>query len=92
MFLHITNSHVATIKYHNVMHYPIFMACTCSCNLFDVISIYSLNMGKLPGRFSYKRSGYEASQVRTLNCVMYRNTVINGVQQTPALQLLELDS
>ena len=39
---HITNnSHVATIKYH--MHYPIFMACMeCSCNLLDVISIYSL--------------------------------------------------
>ena len=35
----------------------------CSCNLFDVISIYSLNPGKLPGRFSYKRPGYEASKV-----------------------------
>ena len=32
----------------------------CSCNLFDVISVYSLNLGKLPGRSSYKRPGYEA--------------------------------
>ena len=32
----------------------------CSCNLLDVLSIYSLNMGKLPGYFSYKRPGYEA--------------------------------
>ena len=32
-----------------------------SCNLFDVISVYSLNPGKLPGRFSYKRPGYEAT-------------------------------
>ena len=31
------------------------------CNLFDVISIYSLNLGKLPGRFSYERPGYEAN-------------------------------
>ena len=31
-----------------------------SCNLLDVISVYSLNPGKLPGRFSYKRPGYEA--------------------------------
>ena len=29
----------------------------CSCNLFDVISVYSLNLGKLPGRFSYERLG-----------------------------------
>ena len=27
----------------------------CICNLLDVISVYSLNPGKLPGRFSYKR-------------------------------------
>ena len=32
-----------------------------SCNLLDVISVYSLNPGKLPGRFSYERPGYEAS-------------------------------
>ena len=32
-----------------------------SCNLLDVISVYSLNPGKLPGHFSYKRPGYEAS-------------------------------
>ena len=37
--------------------------CECSCNLFDVISVYSLNPGKLPGRFSYKWPGYEASTV-----------------------------
>ena len=30
--LHITNSHVATIKYH--MHYPIFMACTGGAVIF----------------------------------------------------------
>ena len=32
-----------------------------SSNLLDVISIYSLNPGKLPGRFSYEQTGYEAS-------------------------------
>ena len=37
-----------------------------SCNLFDVISIYSLNPGKLPGRFYYKRPGYEAITSLTL--------------------------
>ena len=31
-----------------------------SCNLFDVISVYSLNTGKLPGCFPYKRHVYEA--------------------------------
>ena len=39
----------------------------CSCNLFDVISVYRLNPGKLPGRFSYKRPGYEASKVQIEN-------------------------
>ena len=34
-----------------------------SCNLLDVISVYSLNPGKLPGRFSYERPGYEAKSV-----------------------------
>ena len=33
----------------------------CSCNLLDVISVYSLNPGKLPGRFSYEWPGYEAN-------------------------------
>ena len=33
------------------------------CNLFDAISVYSLNPGKLPGRFSYKWPGYEAKVV-----------------------------
>ena len=33
----------------------------CSCNLFDVISVYSLNSDELPGRFSYERPGYEAT-------------------------------
>ena len=33
----------------------------CSCNLPDVISVYSLNPHKLPGRFSYERPGYEAT-------------------------------
>ena len=32
----------------------------CSCNLFDLISVYSLKPGKLPGHFSYKRPRYEA--------------------------------
>ena len=31
-----------------------------SCNFLDVISIYSLNPGKLPGRFSYEQPGYKA--------------------------------
>ena len=59
--LHITNSHVASIKYHNYALSNIHGLCGCSCNLFDVVSVYSLNPGKLPGRFSYKRPGYEAS-------------------------------
>ena len=33
----------------------------CSCNLFDVLSVYNLNPGKLPCRFSYKLTGYEDS-------------------------------
>ena len=28
--------------------------CGCSCNFLDIIPVYSLNPGKLPGRFSYK--------------------------------------
>ena len=32
-----------------------------NCNLLDIISEYSLNPGKLPGRFSYERPGYEAN-------------------------------
>ena len=35
--------------------------CGCSCNLFDVVSVHSLNLGKLPGCFSYKQPWYEAS-------------------------------
>ena len=35
----------------------------CSCNLLDVISVYSLNLDKLPGRFSYKWLGYEANEL-----------------------------
>ena len=51
---------MATIKYH--MHYPISMACmSAAVIIFEVISIYSLNPGKLPGHFSYERPGYEAS-------------------------------
>ena len=43
----------------------------CSCNLFDGISIvYSLNLGKLPGRFSYNRPGYEASSLPALHAVV----------------------
>ena len=43
---------------HGYDQYPIFMACTGAA----VISVYILNPGKLPGRFSYKWPGYEASQ------------------------------
>ena len=32
-----------------------------SCNLLDIIFIYSLNLGKLPGRFSYEWPGYKAN-------------------------------
>ena len=38
----------------------------CSCNLVDVISVYSLNLRKLPGCFSYKRPGYEATHAPPL--------------------------
>ena len=33
----------------------------CSCNLFGVIVVYSLDLGKLPGCFSFKWPGYEAT-------------------------------
>ena len=59
MFLHIMKSHVATIQYP--MHYPIYGLYRWSCNLLNIISVYSLNLGKLPGRFSYKWPGYEAT-------------------------------
>ena len=39
----------------------------CSCNLFDVISVYSLNPRKLRGRFSYERPEYEA-KLRLTKC------------------------
>ena len=45
---------------HIHMHYPLFMACTGGAVIFLTSSVYSLNPGKLPGRFSYKRPGYEA--------------------------------
>ena len=42
-----------------------------SCNLLDVISVYSLNPGKLPGRFCYERPWYEASgQPAQLECAL----------------------
>ena len=31
----------------------------CSCNLLDVLSVYSLNLSKLPDRFSNKWPEYE---------------------------------
>ena len=36
----------------------------CSCNLLDIISIYSLNTGKLPDHFFYNRPGYEAINIQ----------------------------
>ena len=40
----------------------------CGCNLLDVTSLYSLNPGMLPGRFSYKRPGYEANLLLVAVC------------------------
>ena len=73
MRLLIMNSHVASIidckprEVYNLCFDQISHALSnihglygCSCNLLDVISIYSLNPDKLPGRFSYERPGYEA--------------------------------
>ena len=37
----------------------------CNCNVSDVISVYSLNLGKLPGHFSYEQPGYEATPTHT---------------------------
>ena len=65
MHLHITNSHMATIKYH--LHYPLFKACTGEAVSFDVIFVYSLNPGKFPDRFSYERPGYEARVISVLS-------------------------
>ena len=42
----------------------------CSCNLLDVISVYSLNPGKLPGRFSYEWPGYEAKLTPAINLLV----------------------
>ena len=49
------------------------------CNLLDVISVYTLNPGKLPGRFSYKRAGYEAilNPVFALLVLLIPNTTAN---------------
>jgi len=52
--LNIINSHVAMIKYH--MHCPIFMACVSAA-----VMSYPYTVCKLPGCFSYKWPGYEAS-------------------------------
>jgi len=41
-----------------------------SCNLLDVISVYSLYPGKLPGRFSYKQPGYEANYALVLGVII----------------------
>ena len=40
MLLHITDSHVATIKHH--MHYPIFMACTGGAVIFVTSNPYTV--------------------------------------------------
>ena len=48
-----------------------------SCNLLDVISVYSLNLGKLPGRFSYERPRYEA--IARLVCQYHAKTHISPV-------------
>ena len=45
----------------------------CSCNLLDVTSVYSLNPGKLPGRFSYKWP-------TRLHCCWYKCFWGNSVQ------------
>ena len=36
-----------------------------SCNLLDIISVYSLKLGKLPGRFSYEWPRHEAKKSLT---------------------------
>ena len=51
----------------------------CSCNLLDVISVYSLSLGKLPGHFSYERPGYEATcdlAVAPVSCVCVTSTLL----------------
>ena len=63
MRLHIMNSHVAMIDYHNHALSNIHGLYGWNCNLLDIISIFSLNPGKLPGRFSYEWPGCEASMV-----------------------------
>ena len=50
-----TNSHTAMIKYTYIISYSWLV----QCNLLDIISIYSLNPGKIPDRFSYERPGYK---------------------------------
>ena len=49
-----------------------------SCNLLDVISVYSLNPGKLPARFFYEWPGYEASMyLKTLCCSIHCTTYVD---------------
>ena len=54
--------------------------CGCSCNLFDVISVYSFNPDKLPGHFSYKRPGYEASPTLVSWTVQLKENTVYQVE------------
>ena len=53
-----------------------------SCNLLDVISVYSLYPGKLPGRFSYKRPGYEATFIREKSAYLAEVSVTEQILRT----------
>ena len=53
----VTNSFGKLQKYISGIHTGQLYG--CSCNLFDIISVYSLKPGKLPGRFSYEWPGYK---------------------------------
>ena len=58
------------------------MDCTgvalCCCNLFAIISIYSLKPGKLPGCFSYELPGYEARSALILITYLCANILMSS--------------
>ena len=56
-------AHYEQSRGYNQISHCIIQYSGWNCNLLDVISVYNLNPGKLPGRscrFSCKRPGYEA--------------------------------
>ena len=85
--LHITDSHVAKIKYHISNIHSLYR---CSCNLFDVICVvYSLNQDKLPGHSPTTSLG---TRLALSQLYMQYATVVSYPGCLVALQLWILDN